>query len=249
MPSDLMIRPASRDDLPAVADIHLRARRAAVPAMPPPVQGRDFVRGYVESWDLDVVELYVAELPAEELPAGELPAGEAGSLTGYAMIQDSWLHSLYVDPPLQGSGIGSSLLDLVKARRPDGFSLYVFESNVSARRFYGRHGLVELETTDGSDNMEQAPDIRMVWPGRDPIGFMRGLVDAVDADLGDLLARRAALTRAIQHLKGGASRDAEREDEIVRRMARVAPELGEERLRRIMHAVITESLDAADPSP
>ena len=47
-------------------------------------------------------------------------------------------------------------------------------------------------------------------------------------------------------MPGHAGRDAEREDEIVRRMALLAPALGEERLRRIMHAVISESLDAAD---
>jgi chorismate mutase len=46
-------------------------------------------------------------------------------------------------------------------------------------------------------------------------------------------------------VSGHAGRDREREDQIVARMARVAPELGEARMRRIMQQVISESLDAA----
>ena len=49
-------------------------------------------------------------------------------------------------------------------------------------RFYRRHGLVDLERTDGSANEERAPDIRMAWPGADPLAFYRGLIDDVDAD-------------------------------------------------------------------
>ena len=55
------------------------------------------------------------------------------------------------------------LLDLVKAMRPGGFSLWVFESNTPAQAFYTRHGLVEREHTDGSGNEEREPDLRMEW--------------------------------------------------------------------------------------
>ena len=85
------------------------------------------------------------------------------------------------------------------------------------------------------------------WPGSgtDPLGFLRGLIDDVDHQLGDLLARRAALTAAAQPHKRAAERDPEREREIAARLAARAPALGEERLARILHAIITESLDAA----
>jgi chorismate mutase len=59
------------------------------------------------------------------------------------------------------------------------------------------------------------------------------------------LARRVALTRAVQEHKADAARDPGREREIAAAMARRAPELGEDRLGRIVHAIITESLDAA----
>ncbi len=108
-----------------------------------------------------------------------------------------------------------------------------------ARAFYARHGLVELERTDGAGNEERAPDIRMAWPGADPLVFLRGLIDEVDDQLGDLLARRVALTREVQALKAGQGqqpRTSTREREIAARLALRAPELGEERLARIVHA-------------
>ena len=46
----------------------------------------------------------------------------------------------------------------------------------------------------------------MAWPGTDPLAFYRGLIDEVDGQLGDLLARRAALTRAAQAHKDDGDR-------------------------------------------
>jgi chorismate mutase len=91
----------------------------------------------------------------------------------------------------------------------------------------------------------------MAWPGLDPLAYLRGEVDAADAELAGLLARRFALTAAIQGQKesagvtgGHAGRDPGREREIVTRMARHAPGLRAERIAPIMDAVITESLTA-----
>lgn len=228
--SDLLLRPADRDDLPAVADLHLLVRTAAVATMPPVAHDAGSLREHIDSWDLSTHELWLAE--------------REGSLLGYAMVHDDWLHSLYVDPAEQGHGIGSALLDLAKGLRPGGFCLWVFESNEPARAFYRHHGLVDLETTDGSGNTERSPDVRMAWAGTDPLAFLRGLVDDVDAQLGDLLARRAALTRAIQPHRTSPGRDRDREARIAREMARRAPALGPERLARIVDVIVTESLDA-----
>ena len=85
----------------------------------------------------------------------------------------------------------------------------------------------------------------MAWPGADPVAFLRGLIDETDLVLGDVLARRTALTRAVQAVKPSAERDPVREAEIVRRVAAVAPELGEQRVARIVDLIISESLDAA----
>jgi GNAT superfamily N-acetyltransferase len=86
-----------------------------------------------------------------------------GTPAAYARFTDTWLDDLYVDPAYAGQGLGSALLDVVKARLPEGFGLWVFEMNQPARAFYARRGLVEVERTDGSANEEKEPDIRMEW--------------------------------------------------------------------------------------
>jgi GNAT superfamily N-acetyltransferase/chorismate mutase len=230
---EVTLRPASAEDLPAIADLYLRVREAAVPSMPPQVHTVEEVHAYVGGWDLDRRDVWLAEVGGE-------PAA-------FMVVEGDWLNSLYVLPARAGHGVGSALLDVAKSLRPGGFCLWVFESNTPARDFYRHRGLVELERTDGSTNEERAPDLRMAWPGEDPLVFYRGLIDDVDAQLGDLLNRRSALTRAVQEHKGSTERDPVREREIARALAVRAPLLGEDRAARIVHAIITESLDAIGP--
>ena len=224
----MLIRPAEASDAGAIADVQLRSRAAA--PMPPGVHTDDEVRTWLAG-RLETDEVWVAE--------------DGDAVVGYARLTADWLDDLYVVPEHAGQGIGSALLDVAKTQRPGGFCLWVFESNEPARAFYARHGLVELERTDGSANEERAPDVRMAWPGTHPLAFLRGLIDEVDEQLGDLLARRAALTAAVQAHKDDRSRDLERERQIAEALAVRAPALGPDRLARIVHAIITESLDAA----
>ena len=198
--------------------------------MPPGIHPDDEVRAWL-SRRLVEDEVWLAEV--------------AGAPVGYARFTRTWLDDLYVLPAYAGQGVGSALLDVVKAQRRDGFCLWVFEMNAPARAFYAHHGLVELERTDGSANEERVPDVRMAWPGEDPLTFLRGLIDEVDEQLGDLLARRAALTAAVQDIKHDTTRDLDRERAIAQTMALKAPALGVERLDRIVHTIITKSLDAA----
>lgn len=234
MSADVSVRPAVQADLATVAELYLAARDAA--AMPQRVQAADDVRAWVGSWDLSAREVWLAEVD--------------GALVGFANLTPTWLDGLYVVPAAQRAGVGSILVDLAKAVRPHGLGLWVFEVNHPARAFYRRHGFLELERTDGSANEEHAPDVKMVWPGADPLAYFRSLIDDEDLALGDVLARRAALTRVVQQHKRAISavadpaRDSAREQEIVRRIAAVVPELGPERVARIMHSIITESLDA-----
>jgi GNAT superfamily N-acetyltransferase len=184
------LRQATVEDLPALAEIYLRARTAAEPAMPPGIHPADEVREWVSGWDLAKREVWLAAAPD-------------GLSLGFAAVADDWLHSLYVDPDAAGNGVGSALLDVTKQLRPDGFCLWVFESNTPARTFYANRGLIELERTDGAANEEKAPDIRMAWPGADPLGFLGGLLDDVEQQQQDLDLRRAAVTRAVERFRSG----------------------------------------------
>ena len=155
MSTELTLRPAGPDDSDAIAALYAAARQAAVPAMPPAVHTAEEDRAWF----------------ADRLSDGEHEAWLAeqdDSLLGFALVTATWLDALYVRPGSQRAGVGAALLDVVKALRPDGFGLWVFESNDPARSFYDRHGLVELERTDGSANEEGAPDVRMAWPGLAP---------------------------------------------------------------------------------
>ncbi|UUW87623.1 GNAT family N-acetyltransferase [Nocardioides sp. WV_118_6] len=143
----LILRPARAADVAAMAAVQLAARAAA--PMPPGIHGPDEVRAYLTA-RLGDSETWVAE--------------DGERVVGYARFTRTWLDDLYVDPAHQGQGVGAALLDLVKARHPDGFSLWVFEQNLPARAFYAARGLLEREHTDGSENEERAPDLRMEWP-------------------------------------------------------------------------------------
>ena len=147
----LVVRPAEPEDLPDLVDVFLTARAAApMPAsVHTPREVAAFLAARLEEGSTD--ETWVAE------------AG--GVVVGYARFTATWLDDLYVAPAAQHVGVGSALLDLVKVLRPDGFGLWVFTSNGPARAFYAARGFVEVEHTDGSENEEQAPDVRMIWAG------------------------------------------------------------------------------------
>lgn len=233
--ASVTLRPGTPEDHDPLAALAAEVRAAAVPLMPPPVPTPEQAHAWVGRQLAGEREAWLAEAD--------------GRPVGYLLLESEWLHSLYVHPDLQGQGLGGALLDLAKSLRPDGFGLWVFETNEPARRFYRRHGLVEVRRTDGSGNEEGAPDVEMAWLGHDPVRVLRSRIDRVDDELAELLDRRAALTALVQARKevpGHAGRDRARENEIVRRMAHRAPRLGEDRLHRIMHTVITESLDAAE---
>jgi ribosomal protein S18 acetylase RimI-like enzyme len=92
---------------------------------------------------------------------------DGGTILGFIVLGDTTVDYLYVEPEMTGRGVGSVLLDQAKARRPDGFSLWTFQRNEGARRFYERHGLRVIRLTNGEGNEERAPDALYDWlPGR-----------------------------------------------------------------------------------
>lgn len=89
-------------------------------------------------------------------------AFERQALRGIIAIRPCWIDHLYVDPALHRRGIGTSLVQLAQGMQTE-LRLYTFQSNVSARAFYERHGFVIEEMTDGARNEEQMPDITYHW--------------------------------------------------------------------------------------
>lgn len=186
---EVRLRPASPEEADRLARLQTRARQTA--AMPVVVD------------DLATLSARLRERMADD---ETWVAQAAGGVVGYARFTGEWLDDLYVDPAWSRAGIGTLLLDLVKSRTPDGFGLWVFEENADARAFYRQQGLLELETTDGSANDERCPDVRMVWPGRDPRSHLARLLDDVESQLDELSARRRALVAALARAVPGGCR-------------------------------------------
>jgi chorismate mutase/GNAT superfamily N-acetyltransferase len=230
------LRPGHRSDLYALPEVFLAA--TAAPGHPPETRSPEEVR----SWALHLLDRADRELWV---------AVRDGVQLGFVLLEGPWVNLLFVHPRRPARGVGAALLDVVKSLRPHGFGLRVYQANERARAFYRRQGLVELERTDGSGYRDAEPDLQMAWLGDEPMAYLRGRIDTVDDELAVLLARRTALTAAVQDQKaadgrpaGESGRDPVREAEIVARMARHVPELGEERIARVMHTVIEESIAA-----
>src|SRR5687768_5356923 len=90
-------------------------------------------------------------------------ADDGDHVVGFAILSADQVLQIHVEPDRQGQGIGSRLLDHAKERRPNGFSLWTFQKNVGARRFYERHGLELVQETDGQGNEEREPDVQYAW--------------------------------------------------------------------------------------
>ena len=140
-----MIRRATSEDVDAVAELYDRSFRTLtfLPVLHTVDEhrvwfGKQFAEHEPWVWDEDGVR-------------------------GFIVLTDDELLYLYLDLRWTGRGIGSALLDHAKARRPGGFTLWTFQQNDGARRFYERHGLRAIEFTDGSGNEEKTPDVKYEW--------------------------------------------------------------------------------------
>ncbi|WP_030985505.1 GNAT family N-acetyltransferase [Streptomyces sp. NRRL WC-3744] len=149
MTESVVLRHAVAADARAVADVYLRSFDAALPTVVRP-HTDDEVRDYIRDVVVPLRETWVAE------------AAGAG-VVGLMVLDGESLSQLYLDPQWRGRGIGDRFVALAKERGPRGLSLWTFQVNKPAQRFYERHGFVAAEYTDGSGNEEREPDVRYVW--------------------------------------------------------------------------------------
>jgi len=89
-------------------------------------------------------------------------AFEGGALTGIIAFRSDWIDQLYVLRKAQRGGIGTSLLRVAQKSR-DRLSLWTFQRNTPARRFYEARGFRPIRETDGADNEEKEPDVLYLW--------------------------------------------------------------------------------------
>jgi putative acetyltransferase len=83
-------------------------------------------------------------------------------LVGIIAFREGWIDQLYVLPSSQGQGVGTALLRVARGLHYS-LSLWTFQRNAAARRFYERHGFVLIKETDGLRNEEKEPDAMYSW--------------------------------------------------------------------------------------
>ena len=144
------VRRAVEADAEQIADLYLRARKAAIAFIPMTAHPDDDVRRWIAEYVIPRCEAWLA-------------SDEAGVIVALLVLHGEWLEQLYVEPSLTGRGIGGQLVELAKRERPEGLRLWTFAANAGARRFYERHGFTARGGTSG-DNEEGAPDVLYAWP-------------------------------------------------------------------------------------
>jgi GNAT superfamily N-acetyltransferase len=144
----VVVRRASEADSEAVAEVWLRSFDAALPTVRR-AHSDDEVRAWFRNAVVPYKQTWVAVAGTE--------------VVGLLVLSDGWVDQLYLDPAWRGRGIGDRLVATAKQRYPDGLQLWTFQVNGPARRFYERHGFVEVERTDGQGNEEREPDVRYSW--------------------------------------------------------------------------------------
>jgi ribosomal protein S18 acetylase RimI-like enzyme len=143
----LEVRRATTVEADAVADVYLASFHATYTF--PLAHTDDQVRRWIREAVLASAETWVAV--------------EGPRVVGMMVVGPGDLDQLYVVPDRVGVGIGRRLLEIAKERSPDGLSLYTFQVNDRARRFYERNGFIVQEYGDGTGNEEGQPDVRYAW--------------------------------------------------------------------------------------
>ncbi len=90
-----------------------------------------------------------------------------GRVAGFLALIGNEVGAVFVDPDLQGRGIGRALMDHARERRPF-LELTVFEANTIGRRFYDAYGF-EFVSRQVHDETAQ-PELRLRFGGgRSPV--------------------------------------------------------------------------------
>ena len=82
-------------------------------------------------------------------------------VVGMIAYNEKEINQLYIHKDYQGMGIGQTLLDKVKAQSCGRLTLYTFEVNKNAQRFYEKNGFEIIGR--GHENEEKLPDIQYEW--------------------------------------------------------------------------------------
>ena len=144
----LILRRATTADAAEVAEVYLRSRNALASYAP-----LAHSEAAVRDWIANML-----------IPSGNVTVAvnddRIVGMAAHAIVDGvAWLEQLYVCPEFKRQGIGTSLLESVKAQTDGKLQLYTFRMNRDAAAFYEQHGFVAIAYSDGSRNEEGCPDV------------------------------------------------------------------------------------------
>ncbi|PKM19470.1 putative acetyltransferase [Rheinheimera pacifica] len=122
-----MIRKSESKDVDTILNIWLSAS----------VKSHNFIEP--DFWQSQVDNMRDVYLPASDVYVYE----QNGKVTGFYALYDNTLAAIFVEPALQGQGIGGELLSHAKSQR-DELKLTVYKANVQSCYFYQKHGFAVL---------------------------------------------------------------------------------------------------------
>lgn len=82
-------------------------------------------------------------------------------VVGMIAYNEKEISQLYIHNDFQALGIGRTLLDKAKKQSSGRLTLYTFEVNKNAQRFYEKNGFKII--AHGHENEENLPDIQYEW--------------------------------------------------------------------------------------
>jgi ribosomal protein S18 acetylase RimI-like enzyme len=147
-----MIRPARREDIPAIMRLHERCWRISYAGLADAdAKFSRPVAEWVRMWEemLSLTRVVVSDGAV----AGFVVAG--GSRDPDAPERTGEIFALYVDPDLQGTGFGAALVKQARAELSAAgyarLTLWTFQHNPASRGFYERLGFVH----DGTETFDE----------------------------------------------------------------------------------------------
>ncbi|MFI4973978.1 MAG: GNAT family N-acetyltransferase [Caulobacterales bacterium] len=143
----MILRRATLDDMPELARLYRRTVQTNLPFLPELHTPEEDAWWFSERL-FATAEVWVAE-------------GDDGP-EGYIAFRPDFIEHLFVRPEAQDRGVGVMLLEKARVQTSE-LSLWTFQANEKARRFYERHGFYVVVETDGADNEEKTPDVLYRW--------------------------------------------------------------------------------------
>src|ERR1039458_3235605 len=104
-----VIRPADQTDADAITSVFLASRAVGMPYLP-------------RLYDDEQTGAFITHVVLPQCRVWVAESSQTGEVVGFAALEDDLLEHLFLRPDVQRQGVGSQLLDEVRAASPTGLT-------------------------------------------------------------------------------------------------------------------------------